>query len=111
MILEGLGYQVTTRKSSLDALALFQEHPDAFDLVVTDMTMPSMTGNQLAAAVRAIREDVPIILCSGNFECLSRERVSEQGVQFFLRKPITLFEMSHKVRAALDEAGVLGRTV
>lgn len=111
LILTGLGYQVTTRKSSLDALALFQEHPDAFDLVVTDMTMPNMTGNQLAAAVRAIREDVPIILCSGNFECLSRERVSEQGVQFFLRKPITLFEMSHKVRAALDEARTSGRAL
>lgn len=104
LILEGLGYQVTTRKNSLEALALFQEQPGAFDLVVTDMTMPNMTGDQLATAIRAIRNEVPIILCSGNIDRLNRERTGEQGVWFFLRKPITLFEMSHKVRAALDAA-------
>jgi len=109
LILEGLGYQVTTRKDCLEALALFREQPEAFDLVVTDMTMPNMTGDQLARAIRAIRGDVPIILCSGNIDRLSRERAGEQGVRFFLRKPITLLEMSHKVRAALDEASTQGQ--
>jgi CheY-like chemotaxis protein len=104
LILEGLGYRVTCRRNSLEALELFRSDPEAFDLVVTDMTMPNMTGDQLAQALMALRPEIPIIICSGFSERVSREQVKGMGVKYFLRKPITLFEISHKVRTALDES-------
>jgi CheY-like chemotaxis protein len=103
LILEGLGYQVTCKRDSLEAIELFRSDPNAFDLVITDMTMPNMTGDQLARELIALRPDIPIIICSGFSERVSREQSRGVGVRFFLRKPITLFEISHKVRAALDE--------
>lgn len=103
LILEGLGYQVTCKRDSLEAIELFRSDPAAFDLVITDMTMPNMTGDQLARELIALRPDIPIIICSGFSERVSREQSRGVGVRFFLRKPITLFEISHKVRAALDE--------
>ncbi|WP_448873942.1 Cache 3/Cache 2 fusion domain-containing protein [Desulfobulbus propionicus] len=104
LILEGLGYRVTSRRNSLEALQLFRADPEAFDLVMTDMTMPNMTGDQLATELLALRPDMPIIICSGFSERVSREQAKGIGVKYFLRKPITLLEISHKVRAALDES-------
>ena len=104
LVLEGLGYHVTSTRSSMEAIALFKDDPDKFDLVITDMTMPNMTGAQLAQALLAIRPSLPIIICSGFSERVSREQVEGIGVQHFLRKPITLFEISNKVRRALDAA-------
>ena len=103
LVLEGLGYRVTSKRSSLEAMEVFKANPDAFDVVITDMTMPNMTGAHLAQALLALRPDLPIIICSGFSERVSREQVKGLGVRYFLRKPITLFEISHKVRAALDE--------
>ncbi|MGD9947709.1 MAG: Cache 3/Cache 2 fusion domain-containing protein [Desulfobulbus sp.] len=103
LILEGLGYQVTSKRNSLEALELFRADPSAFDLVITDMTMPNMTGDQLARELLALRPDLPIIICSGFSERVSREQAKGIGVRYFLRKPITLFEISHKVRAALEQ--------
>nr|WP_321464944.1 Cache 3/Cache 2 fusion domain-containing protein [uncultured Desulfobulbus sp.] len=103
LILEGLGYEVTCRQNSLEAIELFKADPDAFDVVITDMTMPNMTGAQLAQELLAIRPELPILICSGFSERVSREQAKGIGIRYFLRKPITLFEISHKVRAALDE--------
>lgn len=103
LILEGLGYQVTSKQSSLEAIELFKADPGAFDAVITDMTMPDLTGSQLAQALLALRPDLPIIVCSGFSERVSREQAKGLGIRYFLKKPITLFEISHKVRAALDE--------
>jgi len=104
LVLEGLGYQVTSTRDSLDAIAQFKADPAAFDVVITDMTMPGMSGDQLAKQLLALRPELPIIICSGFSERASREQAEGIGVRHFLRKPITLFEISHKIRAALDES-------
>jgi DNA-binding NtrC family response regulator len=103
-MLERLGYRVTSRSNSLEALETFAAAPDAFDLVVTDMTMPNLTGDQLAKAMVAIRPDIPVIICTGFSERLDREAASTIGVKGFLRKPIALSEMAATVRKVLDSA-------
>lgn len=103
LILESLGYQVTAHVSSIDALNTFKKDPDAFDIVITDLTMPSLTGDKLAKALFAIRPELPVIICSGFSEILSDEEAESLGVKQFLRKPVTREEMSHKVRLALEE--------
>ncbi|MCP4625571.1 MAG: response regulator [bacterium] len=67
-ILKRLGYAVTTRTSSVEALELFMAQPDKFELIITDMTMPNMTGDELAARLMQIRADIPVILCTGYSE-------------------------------------------
>ncbi len=104
LILEGLGYQVTCIQDSREAMDLFRADPAAFDVVITDMTMPGISGDQFAKELLALRPDLPIIICSGFSERVNREQVGGIGVRYFLRKPITLSEISHKVRAALDGA-------
>ena len=101
-ILERLGYDVTIRTSSVEALELFMEQPDKFDLVITDMTMPNMTGDDLAARLMNIRADVPVILCTGYSERISRERAHELGIKEFILKPIVMRELAKKVRKVLD---------
>jgi CheY-like chemotaxis protein len=101
-ILERLGYKVTIRTSSLEALELFMEQPDKFDLVVTDMTMPNMTGDELAAKLMSIRADIPVILCTGYSERISRERAQELGIKEFILKPIVMRELAKTVRSVLD---------
>ncbi len=101
-ILERLGYDVTIRTSSVEALELFMEQPDKFDLVITDMTMPNMTGDDLAARLMNIRADVPVILCTGYSERISRERAHELGIKEFILKPIVMRELAKTVRGVLD---------
>jgi PAS domain S-box-containing protein len=101
-ILERLGYNVTIRTSSVEALELFIEQPDKFDLVITDMTMPNMTGDELAEKLMSIREDIPVILCTGYSERISQERAHELGIKEFILKPIVMRELAVKVRSALD---------
>ena len=103
-ILERLGYSVQTRTSSLEALALFRSKPDAFDLVVTDMTMPNMTGDKLAAEIMSIRPDIPVILCTGYSKKISDESAAEIGIKAFAYKPIIKMDLATTVRKALDEA-------
>jgi signal transduction histidine kinase/CheY-like chemotaxis protein len=101
-ILERLGYKVTIRTSSVEALELFIEQPDKFDLVITDMTMPNMTGDELAGKLMSIREDIPVILCTGYSERISKERAHDLGIKEFILKPIVMRELAIKVRSALD---------
>jgi CheY-like chemotaxis protein len=101
-ILERLGYKVTIRTSSVEALELFIEQPDKFDLVITDMTMPNMTGDELAGKLMSIREDIPVILCTGYSERISQERAHDLGIKEFILKPIVMRELAIKVRSALD---------
>jgi DNA-binding NtrC family response regulator len=104
-----LGYQVTTRLSSVDALEAFRANPRGYDLVITDMTMPNMTGEQLAKELIAIQPDIPIIICTGFSERLGRGKAKETGIKEILMKPITLLEMSRTVRRVLDEGGQADR--
>jgi PAS domain S-box-containing protein len=102
-ILERLGYKVTTRTSSVEALELFMAQPDKFDLVITDMTMPNMTGDEFAAKMMKIRNDIPVILCTGYSERISKDKAHEIGIKEFVLKPIIMSDMAFTVRKVLDE--------
>ena len=103
-ILERLGYDVTTRTSSTEALDLFRANPDDFDLVITDMTMPTMTGDQFAAALIKLRPDVPVILFTGYSKKISEESASDIGIKAFAYKPIVKEALVKTVRRVLDDA-------
>ncbi len=103
-ILEHLGYSITTRTSSIEALELFQAKPNDFDLIVTDMTMPNLTGDKLAIELMKIREDIPVILCTGYSKKMSDETASEIGIKAFAYKPMVKADLAKTVRKVLDEA-------
>ncbi|UCH21458.1 MAG: PAS domain S-box protein [Deltaproteobacteria bacterium] len=98
-----LGYKVTTRTSSVEALELFRKQPARFDLVITDMTMPNMTGAILAQAMINIRPDIPIILCTGYSPQITEESAMKLGIKQFIMKPMVLKEIAKSVRLVLDE--------
>jgi two-component system cell cycle sensor histidine kinase/response regulator CckA len=101
-VLEGLGYQVTARTSSTKALEAFRAKPDKFDLVITDRTMPDMTGETLAKELIRIRPDIPVILCTGFSALITEERAKEMGIREFIMKPLVMSEMARVVRRTLD---------
>ncbi|MFH1350902.1 MAG: response regulator [Pseudomonadota bacterium] len=103
-MLENLGYRVTARTSSIEALEAFRGTPDAFDLVITDMTMPNMTGKDLARELMAIRPDIPIILCTGFSEQIDERRAREMGISAFVMKPIVMRQMANTIREVLNPA-------
>jgi len=101
-ILERLGYRVTTYTHSVDALNGFRADPDGFDLVITDMTMPIMTGDLLAREMISIRPDIPVIICTGFSERINRERADAIGIKGFMMKPVSKSDMGTMVRKVLD---------
>lgn len=103
-LLQRLGYRVTAVTSSLEAVELFRSKPDDFDLVVTDTTMPNMTGDRLAVELMKIRADIPIILCSGYSKRVSDESAAKIGIRAFAYKPIVMADLAETVRKVLDEA-------
>ena len=74
---------MVTKSKGTEALELFQKDPDNYDLVITDMTMPGMTGDRLAQKILEIRHDIPIILCSGYSEHISEEKAKKIGIREF----------------------------
>ena len=103
-ILERLGYSVTLRTSSTEAIELFKAQPHDFDLVITDMTMPTLTGDKLAIGLLQIRPDIPIILCTGYHKQISDESAADIGIRAFAYKPIVKADLAKTVRRVLDEA-------
>jgi PAS domain S-box-containing protein len=103
-ILTRLGYQVTGFSDPREALARFQDAPHAFDLVITDMTMPKITGRKLAHAVRQVRRDLPVILTSGYSNSIGDEEARQAGFSAFLKKPYGALALSQAVRRVLDDA-------
>jgi PAS domain S-box-containing protein len=103
-ILERLGYSVTTRTSSIEALELFRAKPGAFDLVITDMTMPNLSGDRLATELMKIRPDIPIILCTGYSKKISDETAFDIGFKAFAYKPMVRADLAKTVRKVLDNA-------
>lgn len=101
-MLKRFGYRVTARTSSLEALEAFRAAPDKFDLVITDMTMPNMTGVQLTQELLNIRSDIPIIICTGFSEQISEDRAKALGICGFVMKPVVKRELAKKIRAVLD---------
>jgi nitrogen-specific signal transduction histidine kinase/ActR/RegA family two-component response regulator len=105
-MLERLGYKVTARTSSMDALEAFKSRPEKYDLVISDMNMPNMNGIQLAKEIQKTRPDMPIVLCTGFSERISREITKKIGIKGFLMKPVAKAEMAGVVRKILDEVKV-----
>jgi CheY-like chemotaxis protein len=103
LILSKLGYQVETFSSPMDALLAFKLNPDKYDLVITDMTMPDMTGDNLATALITIQPDIPVILCTGYSEKISAETAKKIGIREFLIKPVTKQKLSEAIRKVLDQ--------
>lgn len=100
--LRGLGYRVVAIDSSVKALRVFQAHPHRFDLLVTDMTMPGMTGVDLAEEVMKIRPGFPVILCTGFSENVTEQQAKSLGIREFIMKPVTVADLAMAVRRALD---------
>ncbi|MEE9497337.1 MAG: response regulator [Desulfobacterales bacterium] len=100
-MLERLGYSVATRTSSIEALELFKADPDRFDLVITDIVMPNMTGDKLAKKMMGIRTDIAVVLCTGYSEKFTRRNACEMGIQTFLMKPLVMRDLANTVRQAL----------
>ena len=97
-----LGYNVTTLTSSLEALEVFESNPDAFDLVITDMTMPGMTGDRLTSKLLNIRPELPVILCTGYAKKFAGKEANIKGVRAFAYKPVTSSDLAGLVRRVLD---------
>ncbi len=102
--LERLGYYVITATSGLDALKLFRDNAEEFDLVVTDMTMPELTGVDLAKEVFSIRPQTPMILCTGYSTLITPEKSKQLGFKDFLMKPVSKRKMAESVRHILDHS-------
>jgi CheY-like chemotaxis protein len=106
-MLERLGYRVTTRTSSVEALELFKAKSDQFDLVITDLTMPNMNGDKLATELITLKPTIPIIICTGFSRMMSENRVKRLGVKGLLLKPTAKTDMALTVRKVLDDAKAL----
>ena len=102
-ILEHLGYTVTATTNSIEALNFFRSDPEQFDLVITDMTMPYMTGIDLSMALMDFRADIPIILCTGYNEKVTEENAKSLGIREFIMKPFAIRDVARTVRKVLDE--------
>ena len=101
--LERLGYKVEARMNPVEALELFRADPDRFDLVITDMTMPQMNGDQLVKEVLKIHPDMPTILCTGFSERIDEEKAKSIGIRKYIEKPINSSKLAKIVRKVLDE--------
>jgi len=102
LLLERLGYAITDRAGSVDALEEFRNNPKAYDLVITDMTMPHMTGDQLAKEILVLRPDIPVVLCTGFSERMNNQVAKDIGIRKLLIKPIELSELANTIRQVLD---------
>jgi two-component system cell cycle sensor histidine kinase/response regulator CckA len=103
-ILSRLGYRVQAQTNPLTALAMFQAQPQDYDLVISDMTMPQMTGDRLAYELLSIRKDIPIILCTGFSERLNQRTAQALGIREYVSKPLNTLEISHTIRQVLGHA-------
>jgi len=106
-MLEHLGYRLTVTTSSAKALELFRSEPDAFDLVITDQTMPEITGVELSKRLRGIRSDIPVILCTGHNETVTEGKLKAVGISEYLMKPAQRSEIARTIRRLLDKKSAL----
>ena len=103
-MIKRLGYRITTQTESVDALEAFKANPDDFDLVITDMTMPQMTGIQLAGEIKKIRPNIPIIIFTGFSGQINEEKCKALDIQGYAMKPLVKREIAETVRKVLDKA-------
>jgi PAS domain S-box-containing protein len=100
-LLESLGYMVVTKTNSFEALETFRADPQGFDLVITDMTMPGLRGEELAREIIALRSGMPIILCTGYSEFINEAEAREMGIREFVMKPYMATSFADTIRKAL----------
>ncbi len=101
-MLTAKGYRVTSASGSREALSIFQSNPKQFDLVITDMTMPHMTGDHLAVEMMSLRPDIPVILCSGGDAIIHKKELFAAGVKAIVSKPFSIDSICQSIRKALD---------
>jgi CheY-like chemotaxis protein len=104
-ILEKYGYRVTGESSPHEALNFFRSHPDDFDLIITDMTMPHMTGDELIKEIHQIRPGMPVIICTGYNDWLDKHVINELGVRDAIKKPVGAKQLVETIRNVLDKCG------
>lgn len=104
-ILKGFGYQVTTFSSSVNALEAFKEAPEAFDLVISDMTMPEMTGAALARKILQLKPETPVIIVTGHSDQIDRTKAAQEGIAGFAYKPLSSAELLREIRRVLQNRG------
>ncbi|WP_089719157.1 hybrid sensor histidine kinase/response regulator [Candidatus Entotheonella palauensis] len=103
ILLQHFGYEVTSNTRSREAIERFRSNPEYFDLVITDQTMPEITGKELASALRRIRPDIPIILCTGFSHMVSAESAQALGIDAFCLKPVTAQELAQTIQKILAQ--------
>ena len=101
LLLPKLGYRVITCRDSMEALNIFSENSDKFDLVITDMVMPKMSGKTLAEKIYQIRPDIPVIMCSGGIDDCNPDMMKYLGIKQFLMKPVGMKDLACAVKNAL----------
>lgn len=101
-LLEHLGYEIVSKTSAVEALEMFRADPDRFDIVITDHTMPHMTGQDLAGEFLRMRPDIPIILCTGFAEPSISETAKASGIRELIAKPVAIHELAETIRNVLD---------
>lgn len=104
-MLSAQGYRVVAMNSSTEALEAFSRQPDRFDLVLTDNTMPGITGHAMAGHMLRLRPDIPIILYTGNTADIDPETIARSGIRAFLMKPITIAELTATIDKVLNPIG------
>jgi CheY-like chemotaxis protein len=102
-MIEKLGYQVISKNSGIEALDTFRNHPRQFDLVITDQTMPELTGLELVEQLIRIRPDIPVILCTGYTEMISEDSAGSLGIGAYVMKPVRISDISVKIRKLLEK--------
>ncbi len=102
-MLKRLGYKVEISLNPLQALDLFQSKPDSFDLVITDMTMPQMTGAKLAQKLKELQPDIPVIICTGHSSIIDKEKAKRLGIAGYVMKPASMSTIAKVIRKVLDK--------
>jgi len=103
IMLKRLGYSVVSTLNPKEALELFRSGPDQFDLVITDMTMPQMTGAQLSEKLMEIRRDIPIIISTGHSSLIDEEKAKKLGIAGYVMKPMSMARLARSIRMVLDK--------
>ncbi len=94
---------MTARTNSIETLEAFRNNPQEFDLVTTDITMPNMTGKDLAKELMSIRQDILVILCTRFSEKIDERRAKKMGISAFVMKPIVMRDMANTIREVFDK--------